>query len=173
MQTDGSANQYPYLQVVVLFSGFGSVVGGLIAELTVLFIFREAKFAQIGFQPLLYISLFGFLPALITAMILAYIKVRRGVNKVIRISFLIGFLVSAFYIALIVLYLGIETLLEIAVLLGFMLIGGLFGGINSIVAGYFTLPKPSKSHFDNRTKKAHDICTNNRYIDKQRTNNNG
>ncbi|WP_435979520.1 hypothetical protein [Psychrobacter sp. DM4] len=148
---------YPYQQVVLLFSALGSALGGVIAELSILIIFRESSLAQIGFQPLIYVGLFGFLPAFITACILAFIKLKQRAKNATKITFLTGFLVSALYVAFIVLYLGIGSLSEILVLLIFMLIGGLFGGINSTVAGYFTLPKLTKSHFDNSGRKAHDI----------------
>ncbi len=155
MRTDNRA--YPYLQVVLLFSGLGSVIGGLIAEFGILIIFREASFAQIGFQPLIYVGLFGFLPAFTTACILAFIKLKQRAKNATKIIFLTAFLISAFYVAFIGLYLGIGSLLEVGVLLGFMLIGGLFGGINSMIAGYLTLPKLTKSYFDNSARKAQDI----------------
>ncbi|MGP4712840.1 hypothetical protein [Psychrobacter sp. DM8] len=161
MNIDNSA--YPYLQVVLLFSGFGSVISGLIAELIVLVVFREASFAQIGFQPLIFVGLFGCLPAFITACILAFIRLKQSAKNATEITFLTGFLVSAFYVAFIVLYLGIGSLLEVGVLLGFMLIGGVFGGTSSIVAGYLTLPKLTKSCFDNSARKAQDIDKDSAY----------
>ena len=50
MKTNNELGVYPYLQVIILFAGFGSVVGGVIAELVLLFVFRDADFFQIGFM---------------------------------------------------------------------------------------------------------------------------
>lgn len=136
---------YPHLTVITLFAGIGSVVGGLIAELALLFIFREANFVQIGYQPLLYVSLLGLIPALLTGIIIASQKLWRKDNKSIRTTFLVGFITSDIYMGAIVLYLGINSWIEVGVLLAFMGNVGVFGCI--------ALPKACKSYFDISAKK--------------------
>ena len=136
---------YPHLTVITLFAGIGSVVGGLIAELALLFIFQEANFVQIGYQPLLYVSLLGFIPALLTGIIIASQKLWRKDNKSIRTTFLVGFITSDIYMGAIVLYLGINSWIEVGVLLAFMGNVGVFGCI--------ALPKACKSYFDISAKK--------------------
>ncbi|MGO1474063.1 MAG: hypothetical protein ACTHWC_04125 [Psychrobacter sp.] len=147
---------YPYLTVVILFAGLGSVVGGLIAELALLFIFREASFAQVGYQPLLYVGLLGFIPALLTGIVIASQNIWREDHKSRRTAFLVGFIVSASYMGAIVLYLGIHSWIEVGVLLTFMAGAGLFGAINSAIAGCIALPKACKSGFDISAKKVDD-----------------
>lgn len=144
---------YPHLTVITLFAGIGSVVGGVIAELALLFIFREANFVQIGYQPLLYVSLLGLIPALLTGIIIASQKLWGEDDKSIRTTFLVGFITSAIYMGTIGLYLGINSWIEVGVLLAFMGIVGLFGGINSAIAGCIALPKACKSYFDISAKK--------------------
>ena len=92
MKTNNELSVYPYLQVIILFAGFGSLVVGVIAELALLFIFREANFAQIGYQPLLYVGLLGFIPALLTGIIIASQKLWGDDDKSIRTTFLVGFI---------------------------------------------------------------------------------
>lgn len=147
---------YPLGQVIIGFVGLGSIVGGTIAQLTILYLFREASFAQIGFQPLLYVGLFGLFPALLTGIVIALKQIWRTDNKSLRKTFYIGFMVSALYMGAIVSYLGVESMIEVAVLLAFMLTIGLFGGINTVIASLIALPKSSKSCFDNDLKKDHD-----------------
>ena len=147
---------HPHLTVITLFAGIGSVVGGVIAELALLFIFQEANFVQIGYQPLLYVSLLGFIPALLTGIIIASQKLWGEDDKSIRTTFLVGFITSAIYMGTIGLYLGINSWIEVSVLLAFMGIVGLFGGINSAIAGCIALPKACKSHFDISAKKVDD-----------------
>ena len=156
MKTNNNVAAYPYLPVIILFAGLGSVIGGLIAELTLLFIFREANFAQIGYQPLLYVGLLGFIPALLTGIIIASQKLWREDHKSRRTTFLVGFITSAGYMGAIILYLGISSWIEVGMLLAFMGIVGLFGGINSAIAGCIALPKVCKSRFDISTKKEDD-----------------
>lgn len=156
MKTNNELGAYPYLQVIILFAGFGSLVGGVIAELGLLFVFRNADFAQIGYQPLLYVGLLGFIPALLTGVIVAYKKIWRGDHKSLRTTFLVGFITSAGYMGAIILYLGINSWIEVGVLLAFMIGIGLFGAINSAIASRIALPKVCKSHFDVSTKKVDD-----------------
>ncbi|MGO2303012.1 MULTISPECIES: hypothetical protein [unclassified Psychrobacter] len=156
MKTNNELGVYPYLQVVVLFAGFGSLVGGLVAQLFLLFIFRDADFAQIGYQPLLYVGLLGFIPALLTGIIVASKKIWRGDRKSIRATFMIGFITSAIYMGAIVLYLSINSLIEVGVLFAFMIAIGLFGAINSAIASFIALPKVCKSGFDITVKKEDD-----------------
>ena len=54
------------------------------------------------------------------------------------------------------LYLGINSLIEIGVLLAFMIGIGLFGAIDSAIAGCIALPKVCKSRFDISAKKEDD-----------------
>ena len=91
---NNNLDTYPYLTIMILFAALGSVVGGVIAELALLFIFREANFVQIGYQPLLYVSLLGLIPALLTGIIIASQKLWRKDNKSIRTTFLVGFITS-------------------------------------------------------------------------------
>ena len=156
MKTNNDLGAYPYLTVIILFAGLGSVAGGLIAELALLFFFRDADFAQIGYQPLLYVGLLGFIPALLTGIIVAYKNIWRNEHKSISTTFLIGLITSASYMGAIILYLGINSLIEIGVLLAFMVIAGLFGAINSAIASCIALPKVCKSHFDISVKKEDD-----------------
>ncbi len=156
MKNDQS-QAYPSGQVIIGFAGLGSIVGGVMAQLVILYIFREANFAQIGFQPLLYVGLFGLIPALLTGVIVALKQIFRTNYKSLRTTFYIGFVVSALYMGAIVIYLGIQSMIEIGVLLAFMLIVGLFGGVNATIASFIALPKPCKSHFDNNSEKEHDI----------------
>lgn len=157
MKINNRAQAYPYLQVIILFAGLGSVIAGLIAQAIVLWIFGNANFAQIGYQPFLYVALLGFIPALLTAIVLAYKKIGRGDNKSILISFIAGFVISALYTGLIIIYLGITSWIETGVLLAFMIIVGLFGGVNSIITSSFALPKACKTTFDKVNKKGHDV----------------
>ena len=156
MKKNNELDAYPYLQVVVLFAGIGSLVGGLVAQLFLLVIFRDADFAQIGYQPLLYVGLLGFIPALLTGMIVASQQIWRGDRKSLRTIFLVGFITSACYMGAIVLYLGINSLIEIGVLFAFMVAIGLFGAINSAIASCIALPKVCKSRFDIRAEKEED-----------------
>lgn len=156
MKTNNNVGTYPYLTVIILFAGLGSVVGGVIAELALLFVFRDADFAQIGYQPLLYVGLLGFIPALLTGIIVAYKNIWRNENKSMRTTFLIGFITSAGYMGAIVLYLGINSWIEVGVLLVFMMGIGLFGAINSAIAGCIALPKACKSRFNISAKKEDD-----------------
>lgn len=156
MKTNNALEGYPYLQVVILFAGIGSGVGGLLAQLGLLLIFRNADFAQIGYQPLLYVGLLGFIPALLTGIVVAYKNIWRNDSKSISTIFLIGFIASASYMGAIVLYLGINSWIEIGVLLVFMIAIGLFGAINSVMASCIALPKSCKSRFDISAKKAED-----------------
>lgn len=156
MKTNNNVGAYPYLSVIILFAGLGSMVGGLIAELGLLFVFRNADFAQIGCQPLLYVGLLGFIPALLTGIIVATQRIWRGDHKSLRTIFLIGFITSAGYMGTIILYLGINSLIEVGVLLAFMIGIGLFGAINSAIASCIALPKACKSRFDISAKKEDD-----------------
>ena len=156
MKTNNNVGTYPYLTVIILFAGLGSVVGGVIAELASLFVFRHADFAQIGYQPLLYVGLLGFIPALLTGIVIASQKLWREDHKSIRTTFLVGFITSASYMGAIVLYLGINSWVEVGVLLAFMAGVGLFGAINSAIAGCIALPKACKSGFDISAKKEDD-----------------
>ena len=156
MKTNNNIGAYPYLSVIILFAGLGSIVGGLIAEVGLLFIFRNADFAQIGYQPLLYVGLLGFIPALLTGIIVATQQICRGDHKSLRTTFLVGFVTSAGYMGAIILYLGINSLIEVGVLLAFMIGIGLFGAINSAIAGCIALPKACKSRFDIKVKKEDD-----------------
>ena len=156
MKTNNNIAAYPYSPVIILFAGLGSVVGGVIAELALLFVFRNADFAQIGYQPLLYVGLLGFIPALLTGIIVAYKNVWRNDHKSLRTTFLIGFITSAGYMGAIILYLGINSWIEVGVLLAFMIGIGLFGAINSAIAGCVALPKVCKSRFDIRAEKEED-----------------
>lgn len=156
MKIDNDLKGYPYVQVIIVFAGIGSAVGGLLAELGLLFIFRNANFGQIGYQPLLYVGLLGFIPALLTGTVVAYKHIWRYDNKSISTVFLIGFIISACYMGVIILYLGIHSWTEIGVLLTFMIAIGLFGAINAALASTIALPKSCKSHFDKRGEKEHD-----------------
>ena len=156
MKMNNNVSTYPYLTVIILLTGLGSVAGGLIAELALLFVFRDADFAQIGYQPLLYVGLLGFIPALLTGIIVAYKNIWRNEHKSIRTTFLIGFITSAGYMGAIILYLGINSWIEVGVLLVFMMGIGLFGAINSAIAGCIALPKACKSRFDISAKKEDD-----------------
>ena len=156
MKTNNNVAAYPYSSVIILFAGLGSMVGGVIAELALLFVFRDADFAQIGCQPLLYVGLLGFIPALLTGIIVAYKNVWRNDHKSISTTFLIGFITSAGYMGAIILYLGINSWVEVGVLLVFMIGIGLFGAINSAIAGCIALPKVCKSRFDIRAEKEDD-----------------
>ena len=142
---NNNLDTYPYLTIMILFAALGSVVGGVIAELALLFIFREANFAQIGSQPLLYVGLLGFIPALLTGIIIASQKLGGEDDKSIRTTFLVGFITSAIYMGTIGLYLGINSWIEVGVLLAFMGNVGVFGCI--------ALPKACKSYFDISAKK--------------------
>ena len=156
MKMNNNVGTYPYLTVIILFAGLGSIIGGVIAELALLLVFRDADFAQIGYQPLLYVGLLGFIPALLTGIIVAYKKIWRNNHKSISTTFLIGFITSAGYMGAIVLYLGINSWIEVGVLLVFMIGIGLFGAINSAIAGCIALPKACKSRFDISAKKEDD-----------------
>ena len=100
--------------------------------------------------------LLGFTPALLTSAIVAYKNIWRSDHKSLRTTFLIGFITSAGYMGAIIVYLGINSLIEIGVLLAFMIGMGLFGAIDSAIAGYIALPKACKSRFDISAKKEED-----------------
>ena len=166
MKKNNELGAYPYLSVIILFAGLGSMAGGVIAELALLFVFRDADFAQIGYQPLLYVGLLGFIPALLTGIIVAYKKVWRNDHKSISKTFLVGFITSAGYMGAIVLYLGINSWIEVSVLLVFMVAIGLFGATNSVIASCIALPKACKSRFDISPKKADDNYNGLRFIER-------
>lgn len=147
---------YPHAQVIIGFGGLGSIIGGIVAQLVILCVSGEADFAQIGFQPLLYVGLFSLIPSLLIGGGVALKQLYNTGYKSLLSTFCIGFMVFTLYIGAIVIYLGIQSILEVGVLLAFMMITGLFGGINSVIASVMTLPKSSKSHFDNNLKKDHD-----------------
>ena len=100
--------------------------------------------------------LLGFTSALLTGAIVAYKNIWRSDHKSLRTTFLIGFITSAGYRGAITLYLGINSLIEIGVLLAFIIGIGLFGAIDSAIAGYIALPKACKSRFDISAKKEED-----------------
>lgn len=156
MKKNKRVDAYPYLQVIVVFAGLGSVISGLIVQLCVLLVFREADFVQISYQSILYFGLLGFIPALLTGIIIASKKIWRGDHKSIRTSFLTGFVTSAFYMGAIAIYLGIHSWIEIGVLLAFMFFVGGFGVINSVIVSCIALPKVCKSRFDITPKKEDD-----------------
>ncbi len=153
---NNQAEYYPYLQVIVMFTGLSSVTGGLLVQLILLIIFREANVAQIGLQPLLYVGLLGLIPALLAGMIIANRQIWHDARSTRKV-FLIGFGVSALYIAAIIVYLGISGVEEVAILVVAILIIGLFGGVNLVIASVFALPKACTTSFDKVWKKGEDI----------------
>lgn len=157
MGADNNMSAYPYLHVIIMFAGLGSLISGLIIQLCLMIGFREVSFAAIGFKPILYVSLLGFIPALITGIVIALKQLWHGNNKSKRTIFLTAFAISALYIGLMIIYLGIHSPEEIALLFGFMFIVGLFGGVNAIIASVFALPKDCTSRFDKAAKKGDDI----------------
>ena len=148
---------YPYLQVVVTFTVFGSLIGGLIMQAALLWIFRKADFAQIGYQPLLYVGLLGLIPALLTGFTIASKQIWRNDYRSKRITFLIGFILSALYMGSMIIYLGIQTIEEVGLLVVATSMIGVFGGINATLASFFALPKACTASFDKVSKKGDDI----------------
>lgn len=151
------AERYPYVQVIAMFTGLSSIIGGLLVQLILLIIFREANFAQIGLQPLLYVGLLGLIPALLAGMIIASRRIWQGDARSIRTVFLMGFIISALYIAIMIIYLGIGSVEEVGILAVAMLTIGLFGGVNLVIASLAALPKACTTRFDNSVKKGDDI----------------
>ena len=148
---------YPSGQVIIGFAGLGSIVGGVMAQLVILYIFREANFAQIGLHPLLHVGLLGLIPALLAGMVIANKQIWQGDAHSTRTVFLIGFVISALYIAAIIIYLGIGSVEEVGILSVAMLTIGLFGGVNLVIASLAALPKACTTRFDNPVKKGDDI----------------
>ena len=155
---NNQAERYPYLQVIAMFTGLSSIVGGLLVQLILLIIFREANFAQIGLQPLLYVGLLGVIPALLAGLIIANRQIWHSDARSTRKVFLIGFIVSTLYIAAMIVYLGINSIEEVAILAVAMLIIGLFGGVNLVLDSVIALPKACTTSFDKLVKKGDDIC---------------
>lgn len=142
----------------MLFAGLGSIISDLIAELIVLWIFRDANFAQISYQPLLYVVLMGFIPALLTGVMVAYKQKIYADKSSFLIMFLVDFVISALYVATIVLFLGLSfTVDEIGLLFIAMVMFGLFGAINAVITSIFALPKVCITSFDKVVKKGHDV----------------
>lgn len=154
---NNKAERYPYLQVIAMFTGLSSIIGGLLVQMILLIIFREANFAQIGLQPLLYVGLLGLIPALLAGMVIANRQIRQGDKNSTRTVFLTGFAISALYIAIMIIYLGIGSVEEVGILAAAMLTIGLFGGVNLVIASLAALPKSCTSHFDKLAKKSEDI----------------
>lgn len=149
--------RYPYLSVIIMFTGLGSFFGGLIIQLCLMIIFGKTSFQAIGYQPLLYVSIIGFIPALLTGVVIALKQIQHGDKKSKRTVFLTGFVISALYIGLAIIYLGIHSPEEIALLFSFMFIVGVFGGINAVIASLAALPKACITRFDKVSKKDDDI----------------
>ncbi|WLP94528.1 hypothetical protein [Psychrobacter sp. M13] len=154
---NNKAERYPYLQVITMFTGLSSIIGGLLVQLILLIIFREANFAQIGLHPLLHVGLLGLIPALLAGMVIANKQIWQGDAHSTRTVFLIGFVISALYIAAIIIYLGIGSVEEVGILSVAMLTIGLFGGVNLVIASLAALPKACTTRFDNPVKKGDDI----------------
>ena len=136
-----------------MFAGVGSIVGGLIVELMVLWEFRETNFVQIGYKPLLYVGLLGFIPALLTGTIIALKQVWYGENKSMLTTFLTGFMMSALYMGIIVIYLGITTVEEVGLLFVFMMTTRLFSDIKSSIASIVPYQKYVKRVLTTYLKK--------------------
>lgn len=150
-------DSYPYLSVIVMFASLGSIVSGLIAQLIILWIFKDGDFAQIGYQPLIYVGLISFIPALLTGAIIACTKLRQADDHRMLLTFSVGFLISALYIAAIILYLGLSfTIEEVGLLFITMLIFGLFGAVNAAITSFFALPIACTTHFDKFSQKPED-----------------
>lgn len=154
---NNKAECYPYLQVIAMFTGLSSIIGGLLVQLILLIIFREANFAQIGLQPLLYVGLLGLIPALLAGMIIGNRRIWQGDARSTRTVFFTGFIISALYIAIMIIYLGIGSVEEVGILSVAMLTIGLFGGVNLVIASLAALPKACTTRFDNPVKKGDDI----------------
>ncbi len=154
---NNDSDHYPYWQVIAMFTGLSSIVGGLIVQLILLIIFREANFAQIGLQPLLYVGLLGLIPALLAGIVIANRQISQGDVNSTRTVFLTGFVISALYIAIMILYLGIGSVEEIGILAVTMLTAGLFGGVNLVITSLAALPKACTTRFDKLAKKGDDI----------------
>ncbi len=149
--------RYSHWQVITMFTGLSSIIGGLLVQLILLIIFKEANFAQIGLQPLLYVGLLGLIPALLAGMVIANKQIWQGDAHSTRTVFLIGFVISALYIAAMIIYLGIGSIEEVGILAVAMLTTGLFGGVNLVIASLAALPKACTTRFDNSVKKGDDI----------------
>lgn len=156
MKNDQIAS-YPYLQVVVRFTVFGSLISGLIMQAAISWIFRAADFAQIGFQPLFYVGLLGLIPALLTGIIIASKQIWRNDHHSKRQALLIGFILSALYMSSMIVYLGIQTIEEVGLLVVAAFVIGVFGGINAMLASIIALPKVCTTRFDKVSKKGDDI----------------
>lgn len=141
--SDAKNATYPYLQVTLLFAGLGSVIGGVLLELIVLLVFGMDNFARIGYESLIFGTLMGFLPALLTGAVLAYRKARRGFDHSIGTIFLVGFTISALYMGLIAGFLGISSsITTIGLVLAMMCGVGLFGSVIAVITSMVALPKP-------------------------------
>lgn len=154
---NNNAERYPYWHVIAMFTGLSSIVGGLIVQLILLIIFREANFVQIGLQPLLYVGLLGLIPALLAGMVIANRQIWQGDARSTRTVFFTGFIISALYISIMIIYLGIGSVEEVGILAVAMLTIGLFGGVNLVIASLVALPKACITRFDKLAKKGDDI----------------
>ena len=143
MKTHNEIDSYPYLQVIVLFAGLGSVIGGVLLESIVLLMFGVDEVVRIGYEPLLYGTAIGFLPALLTGMVVAYRQIWRTKWRGFRATFLIGVVVSALYVALIAGFIGaFSSMAMIGIALVVIGSVGIFGGCCALITSAVALPKP-------------------------------
>lgn len=165
---NNKAERYPYLQVITMFAGLGSIISGLLSQVVILLIFRGTHLMQIGYQPLLIVALVGFIPALLTGGALAYKQLTYSQKHSLSLTFLTGFIVSAAYTAIGLIFFGLSfSFDEISMSLAATLISGLFGAVCAVITGYFVLPKACTTRFDNSVKKDDDIYQDFTTLDNQ------
>ena len=141
--SDAQTASYPYLQVTLLFAGLGSAIGGVLLELIMLLAFGMDNFVRIGYEPFIFGTLMGFLPALFSGMVLAYYQARRCFDHSIVPIFLTGFIISALYMGLIATFLGFSLgITMVGLILVMMCAVGFFGGISAVITSMIALPKP-------------------------------
>lgn len=165
---------YPSIRISILFVLFGGAIGGLLIGLSLIllvileeiFISHDfnlngfGEFIGIVFLSIFFGSVIGFLPALISALIIVKKRLNLSMQKIYKQLFIIGFLSTLIPVCLYMLLYGVYLIIEFyktPELLSFMKkeylstnsLDNIFGtliictlsGIVTIILGKFVLPK--------------------------------
>lgn len=141
-------NKYPTLRVIILYAILGGFFGGLMVSsiyiVMIFFMFTHQDNMLLGVFSGLFFWLiagmmgivFGFLPALITGIVVAYYQFYKGSQGIYLRLFGIGFVATCLEYAIYSMISGID---EDTIKLSFGL--SVLGGLSSIITGHFILPK--------------------------------
>ena len=148
--------EYPYWRVVGCFACFGSLIGSLVIGSIAAIYVLKSSFGHTTFIDLFsgvaVVSLLGFIPALLSGMVLARKRVWRDDKFSQSIAFLTGFIVSGLCVAALYIYLSYPSgsiAQDFWSMLLIMILVGLYGGICASLTGLLVLPRVPKTRFDN------------------------